>query len=216
MKCLLALALCCALVLVACGKKPASSAAPSESAVTASGAASSTSQGESASSKTAAVSSSTPATLATTQQTVTMRVSNEDKLALVALNLPDTWNYDGGTTFSKNERKTAEVAAIWKVADAANPLSDELVYGFGASDEMTYPDGLGHVHTLDKLVAGNICRTYLYKMWPDDSEKPWYPHYTFYVVDGYVVQIYFFSDTETDDDALFDEVLSSISIHFAS
>ena len=50
----------------------------------------------------------------------------------------------------------------------------------------------------------------LYKTWPDDSDKPWYPHYLFYVVpdaagDGYyVVRLDFFSLEESaENDVLF-------------
>ena len=217
MKPIIALVLCGALLLAGCGKKPAASTSASDPQSAATSAASSAVSSQSTASSSAASSAANSAPVkATKQQAVTLHMANEDKLALISLNTPDTWSYDGATTFSQNDKKIAEVAAIFKVQDAANPLSADLVYGFGASDEMSYPDGLGHIETLDKLVSDNICRTYYYKMWPDDAEKPWYPHYTFYVVDGYVVQIYFFSDSQTGDDALFDEVLSSISIHFAS
>ena len=64
--------------------------------------------------------------------------------------------------------------------------------------------------TLDFMLDGRHAKMILYKTWPDDSDKPWYPHYLFYVVpdgagDGYyVVRLDFFSFEESaGDDTLF-------------
>lgn len=210
--CVLCAALCICM-LAGCG-------APDLTGVSSSAALSGPASGASAPVSSSAPASSAPAASASTapvtptaQQFVSLHVSNEDKLALLVLQTPTDWSYDNINTFSKNQKKVAEASAIWKVDDPAAPLTDAMTAQY-ADDAGMFPEGYGLVSTIDRSVNGNLLRTYLYKTWPDDADEPWYPHYCFYVTDGYVVQMIFYSADANSDDATFDSVLSSIEIHF--
>ncbi len=109
-------------------------------------------------------------------------------------------------------RKVLELGSVWKLpvySDTAAPFTKEMTDPF-LNNEMGYPEGYGLQRTLDFMLDGRHAKMILYKTWPDDSDKPWYPHYLFYVVpdgagDGYyVVRLDFFSFEESaGDDTLF-------------
>ncbi len=130
----------------------------------------------------------------------------------LALPVPESWQLDGYTTWMEDGRKVLELGSVWKLpvySDTAAPFTKEMTDPF-LNNEMGYPEGYGLQRTLDFMLDGRHAKMILYKTWPDDSDKPWYPHYLFYVVpdgagDGYyVVRLDFFSFEESaGDDTLF-------------
>ena len=130
----------------------------------------------------------------------------------LALPVPESWQLDGHTTWMEDGRKVLELGSVWKLpvySDTAAPFTKEMTDPF-LNNEMGYPEGYGLQRTLDFMLDGRHAKMILYKTWPDDSDKPWYPHYLFYVVpdgagDGYyVVRLDFFSFEESaGDDTLF-------------
>ena len=126
--------------------------------------------------------------------------------------MPEGWQLDGYTPFMQDGRKVLEVGGVWKLpvySDTASPFTKEMTDPF-LNSELGYPEGYGLQSTLDFMLGGRHAKMILYKTWPDDSDKPWDPHYLFYVVpdaagDGYyVVRLDFFSLEESaENDVLF-------------
>lgn len=59
------------------------------------------------------------------------------------------------------------------------------------ADNSFYPEGYGLLSTEDTELNGNALHILHMKTWPDDADKPWYPQYMFYELDGYVVELHF-------------------------
>lgn len=145
-------------------------------------------------------------------QSVTATLADGSGSVALALPVPESWQLDGYTTWMEDGRKVLELGSVWKLpvySDTAAPFTKEMTDPF-LNNEMGYPEGYGLQRTLDFMLDGRHAKMILYKTWPDDSDKPWYPHYLFYVVpdgagDGYyVVRLDFFSFEESaGDDTLF-------------
>lgn len=71
------------------------------------------------------------------------------------------------------------------------------------ADNSFYPEGYGLLSTEDTELNGNALRILHMKTWPDDADKPWYPQYMFYELDGYVVELHFLTDEENGRSADF-------------
>lgn len=206
---LLCLALC--LALAACGGKAQSTAASAPAVLPGGDAAApSASAAQSAAAPQAA--SSSGAAQGVAAQAVTAMLAGGSGSAALTLPVPEGWQLDGYTTFMQDGRKVLEVGGVWKLpvySDTASPFTKEMTDPF-LNSELGYPEGYGLQSTLDFMLGGRHAKMILYKTWPDDSDKPWYPHYLFYVVpdaarDGYyVVRLDFFSFEESaENDVLF-------------
>ena len=217
---LLCLAVCAA--LAACGAQPQSGAAPAlpaASSSAAAGTASSSAPASGAQSGASLPAGSSGAASAPSSsrapgraQRVTATLADGSGSVALALPVPESWQLDGYTTWMEDGRKVLELGSVWKLpvySDTAAPFTKEMTDPF-LNNEMGYPEGYGLQRTLDFMLDGRHAKMILYKTWPDDSDKPWYPHYLFYVVpdgagDGYyVVRLDFFSFEESaGDDTLF-------------
>ena len=211
---LLCLAVCAA--LAACGGQPQSGAAPALPAASSSAAAGTASSSAPASGAQSGASlpagSSGAASAPGRAQSVTATLADGSGSVALALPVPESWQLDGHTTWMEDGRKVLELGSVWKLpvySDTAAPFTKEMTDPF-LNNEMGYPEGYGLQRTLDFMLDGRHAKMILYKTWPDDSDKPWYPHYLFYVVpdgagDGYyVVRLDFFSFEESaGDDTLF-------------
>ena len=216
---LLCLAVCAA--LAACGGQPQSGAAPASpaSSSAAAGTASSSAPASGAQSGASLPAGSSGAASAPSSssapgraQSVTATLADGSGSVALALPVPESWQLDGYTTWMEDGRKVLELGSVWKLpvySDTAAPFTKEMTDPF-LNNEMGYPEGYGLQRTLDFMLDGRHAKMILYKTWPDDSDKPWYPHYLFYVVpdgagDGYyVVRLDFFSFEESaGDDTLF-------------
>lgn len=211
---LLCLAVCAA--LAACGGQPQSGAAPALPAASSSAAAGTASSSAPASGAQSGASlpagSSGAASAPGRAQSVTATLADGSGSVALALPVPESWQLDGYTTWMEDGRKVLELGSVWKLpvySDTAAPFTKEMTDPF-LNNEMGYPEGYGLQRTLDFMLDGRHAKMILYKTWPDDSDKPWYPHYLFYVVpdgagDGYyVVRLDFFSFEESaGDDTLF-------------
>lgn len=223
---LFTLPLCAALLLsllTACGEKKDASSSQASSAPkpasSGSAAASSSASKAASSSATAASSGSTASSAATTAdatKTINATVQTSDgQTAVLVLQIPSNWEFDGYSTFMRDDIKIAEVATVWKITDTTNPFSEEMV-GYFAHPELAdgpqYPEGFGLVEMTDRNLDGALTRTYLYRTTPDDATKEWFPHYIFRVIGDYVLQIHCYSFDKTADDATFDAILSSAKL----
>ncbi len=202
-------------ILTACAAQTASGTSSgsslSSSEESAAGASSAASDHAAGSSSSSSGTSQTQASLESTQ-TVTANLSDGSGSVTLTLPVPDGWQLDGYTTFMLDGRKVLEVGGVWKLpvySDSAAPFTKEMTDPF-LNSEIGYPEGYGLQSTLDLMLDGRHAKMILYKTWPDDSDKPWYPHYLFYVVpneaasDYYVVRLDFFSFEESaEDDTLF-------------
>lgn len=211
---LLCLAVCAA--LAACSGQPQSGAAPALPAASSSAAAGTASSSAPASGAQSGASlpagSSGAASAPGRAQSVTATLADGSGSVALALPVPESWQLDGHTTWMEDGRKVLELGSVWKLpvySDTAAPFTKEMTDPF-LNNEMGYPEGYGLQRTLDFMLDGRHAKMILYKTWPDDSDKPWYPHYLFYVVpdgagDGYyVVRLDFFSFEESaGDDTLF-------------
>ena len=208
---LLCLALCAA--LAACGEgaqSAATAAPPASSSQSAAAAAPPASSSQSEAAPEAAASSGAPQGVAA--QAVTAMLADGSGSAALTLPVPEGWQLDGYTTFMQDGHKVLEVGGVWKLpvySDTASPFTKEMTDPF-LNSELGYPEGYGLQSTLDFMLGGRHAKMILYKTWPDDSDKPWYPHYLFHVVpdaagDGYyVVRLDFFSFEESaENDVLF-------------
>ncbi|MEG1276240.1 MAG: hypothetical protein RSD27_11215 [Ruthenibacterium sp.] len=152
---------------------------------------------------------------------VSLTVENEERSAVLVLTVPADWSYDNYGTFYKNDIKVASVVTLSKITNASVPFPDEMTLPYAHSESVDgpiYPAGYGLQQTLDRTIGANknLARTYLYKTIPDSGTDAWYPHFTFYTLDDYVLQIHFYSFQETTEDALFDSILSSAALNFVS
>lgn len=208
----------CAFVLTGCGSGASSSsgaesagASPGQSSGSQPPASSVSSQAEESS-----VSVESPAAIAPLEDgavhTVSLTPMNETGIVVLSLTVPGDWSFDSYTTFSNAFGKVAEVVGAWKVDNPLNPFAGDIVDSYAFDTEGMYPEGYGLQSTLDKSINGNLMRTYLYKSWPDDAAQPWYPHYVFYVLNNYVVQISFYSFEASDLDPIFDSVIASATL----
>lgn len=218
------LALCAALLVgvSACGKPsaPASSASSAPSGKAASAASSSNSKISQPASSASGASSSASSSGASARvdtsgwmvQFISTTVDGTDQKVLVVLRTPPEWKSDGHSTFTKDDIKIAEVTAVYPSADGS-PFPAAAADRYAHSD-FSYPSGFGLQRTDDRTLNGRDARIYLYKTWPDDSDKAWYPHYALIALDGYAVDVHFYSFAESADDAVFDTVLGSAELHF--
>ena len=134
--------------------------------------------------------------------------------ALVILSAPTDWEYDNYTTFTRDGVKVAEVLNLWPAASGASPFTDAMTEPY--ADNSFYPEGYGLLSTEDTELNGNALRILHMKTWPDDADKPWYPQYMFYELDGYVVELHFLTDEENGGSAdIFRAVLGTMELHFS-
>ena len=209
MKKITAFAFCLTLAffLAACGKAPVSSTGgaslpPSSSGSAASSGALSTAGGASSApaSSSSSPSSESPSvdTSGWTRRFISLPVMHPDggagEKALVILSAPTDWEYDNYTTFTRDGIKVAEVLNLWPAASGASPFTDAMTEPY--ADNSFYPEGYGLLSTEDTELNGNALRILHMKTWPDDADKPWYPQYMFYELDGYVVELHFLTDEE--------------------
>ena len=207
---LLCLALC--LALAACGGEAQSTASSTHAALPGGGAVAPPASSAPQSAAVPEAAASSGAAQGVAAQAVTAMLADGSGSAALTLPVPEGWQLDGYTTFMQDGRKVLEVGGVWKLpvySDTASPFTKEMTDPF-LNNEMGYPEGYGLQRTLDFMLDGRHAKMILYKTWPDDSDKPWYPHYLFYVVpdgagDGYyVVRLDFFSFEESaGDDTLF-------------
>ena len=197
MKKITAFAFCLTLAffLAACGKAPVSSTGgaslpPSSSGSAASSGALSTAGGASSApaSSSSSPSSESPSvdTSGWTRRFISLPVMHPDggagEKALVILSAPTDWEYDNYTTFTRDGIKVAEVLNLWPAASGASPFTDAMTEPY--ADNSFYPEGYGLLSTEDTELNGNALRILHMKTWPDDADKPWYPQYMFYELDG--------------------------------
>ena len=202
MKKITAFAFCLTLAffLAACGKAPVSSTGgaslpPSSSGSAASSGALSTAGGASSApaSSSSSPSSESPSvdTSGWTRRFISLPVMHPDggagEKALVILSAPTDWEYDNYTTFTRDGIKVAEVLNLWPATSGASPFTDAMTEPY--ADNSFYPEGYGLLSTEDTELNGNALRILHMKTWPDDADKPWYPQYMFYELDGYVVEL---------------------------
>lgn len=175
---------------------------------------------------TAALPESTSAPQSTAaEETKTVQASvnlaNADGTGVLTMQVPTSWTFDYSVFTTQREGHTepikiAEVVTVWQVQDASAPFSEEMTAPFaGTAQPADEPQMDGLIKTIDRNVNGNLTRTYLYKSSPDGGAEgfAWYPHFTFYVLGEYVVQIHFFSIDAEAEDAVFDAVLASMEYH---
>lgn len=211
---MIALCLCAALVLSACGKAPSSSGAQSgsEPAGAASGPSPALSAPEApaASASAAGAEPSGPVTsepepdgnapepiaMNAAPSFISLPVTEADgaegQKALVVLYVPESWSFDQYITFSRGEMKIAEFPRLWRAADGASPFSTEMLapyQGGGASPE----EGAA---AEDLELGGNRLRVLHLQTWMSGSEEIWYLHCAFYAVDGYVVEAHLYTVQE--------------------
>ena len=229
MKKITAFAFCLTLAffLAACGKAPVSSTGgaslpPSSSGSAASSGALSTAGGASSApaSSSSSPSSESPSvdTSGWTRRFISLPVMHPDggagEKALVILSAPTDWEYDNYTTFTRDGVKVAEVLNLWPAASGASPFTDAMTEPY--ADNSFYPEGYGLLSTEDTELNGNALRILHMKTWPDDADKPWYPQYMFYELDGYVVELHFLTDEENGRSAdIFRAVLGTMELHFS-
>lgn len=150
-----------------------------------------------------------------------VNLANADGTGVLTMQVPASWTFDYSVFTTQREGHTepikiAEVATVWQVQNASAPFSEEMTAPFaGAAQPADGPQMDGLVKTIDRNVNGNLTRTYLYKSAPDGGAEgfSWYPHFTFYVLGDYVVQMHFFSVDAEAEDAVFDAVLASMEYH---
>lgn len=157
-------------------------------------------------------SSQQPPIPSSAQTSVTASLSDGSGSVALTLPVPDGWELDGYTTFMLDGRKVLEIGGVWALpvySDSAAPFTKAMTDPF-LNSEIGYPEGYGLQSTLDFMLDGRHAKMILYKTWPDDSDKPWYPHYLFYVVPNsagsnyYVVRLDFFSFEESaENETLF-------------
>ena len=211
----LTLAFALALLLAACGKTPASSApVPVSSSAPAASASAPGEPAASSQASSAAGASSAPAVALEQKCFVSLPVQGADKQGLLVLQVPADWAYDNRVTFTQDGKKVAEAKALWAAGSADAPFTADMTQAY-EDHEGYFPEGYGLMGTVDGAVNGNKTRTYCYKTWPDDADEPWYPRYTFLALDGYVVELDFYTTSETPDTALYDAILASAELHFA-
>lgn len=148
-------------------------------------------------------------------------VANADGTGVLTMQVPTSWTFDYSVFTTQREGqaepiKIAEVVTVWQVQDAAAPFSEEMTAPFaGTAQQAEEPQTDGLIKTIDRNVNGNLTRTYLYKSSPAGGGEgfEWYPHFTFYVLGDYVVQMHFFSVDADAEDAVFDAVLASMEYH---
>ncbi len=215
MKRTLTLAFALALLLTACGKAPASSTpAPSSSSAPAASASAPIKDVVPPEDSSAGSSSSAPAVELEQKCFVSLPVQNGDKQGLLVLQVPAEWEYDNRVTFSQDGKKVAEAKALWTAGSGDAPFTAEMTEAYENHDGY-FPEGYGLMGTVEGAANGHKTRTYCYKTWPDDADEPWYPRYTFLALDGYVVELDFYTTSETPDTALYDAILASAELHFA-
>ncbi|MEG2596501.1 MAG: hypothetical protein RR989_08475, partial [Ruthenibacterium sp.] len=206
----------CFSMLTACGKKAASTSSVPQAAVSSSKPIQSSSKApvsSSGASSSAPASSSTALLVNGTEQSLTLWYGEGGtKHANISIMLPQDWEISGSTVVGPDGIKRIEFAALHENADPADPFPAILTNDYATGGGMQYPEGYGFQRLFAKEINGNPYQMYIYKTWPDDSDKAWFPHYTFYAINGCVLQVHFFSFTETDDDALFYEILGSIKL----
>lgn len=216
---LAAAALCLALAGCAGTAAPnASSAAPASSApasAPASGPAQASSAPPSSASEPSA--SSAPASSRAEDEwvrhDVTLPVDGDvSNVQVLVLETPADWTFDSYTTFTGPDgRKTAEVAALYTVADEMS-FPEEVTAQY-ENDGGMYPEGYGLQRVQLVRVYSRMIETYYYKTWPDDADRPWYPRYCFVNLGGCVVQVNFFTFDEEADDDVFNQVIGSMELH---
>ena len=207
---LLCLALC--LALAACGGEAQSTASSAHAALPGGGAVAPPASSAPQSAAVPEAAACSGAAQGVAAQAVTAMLADGSGSAALTLPVPEGWQLDGYTTFMQDGRKVLEVGGVWELpvySDTASPFTKEMTDPF-LNSELGYPEGYGLQSTLDFMLGGRHAKMILYKTWPDDSDKPWYPHYLFYVVpdaagDGYyVVRLDFFSLEESaENDVLF-------------
>ncbi len=220
MKKIICMLLACALMLAGCGKNNSASSStaqskeqpqskPAQSVVVV------PPKDDSSSSASQSASASTPQN--TVEISMEMPVNGTEKNVSLSMDVPLDWIFNGYNVLAIDDVKILEFAAVYPVTDPANPITPEMAAQFDGSDTMgiEMPEGFGLQSTAEETIGNNLARTYLYKMAPSDVDKIWYPHYTFYVVDGYVVQAHFYSFFKEAQDAQFRAVLSSIKVNAA-
>ena len=228
MKKITAFAFCLTLAffLAACGKAlPSTGGAslpPASSGSAASSGALSTAGGASSApaSSSSSPSSESPSvdTSGWTRRFISLPVMHPDggagEKGLVILSAPTDWEYDNYTTFTRDGIKVAEVLNLWPAASGASPFTDAMTEPY--ADNSFYPEGYGLLSTEDTELNGNVLRILHMKTWPDDADKPWYPQYMFYELDGYVVEQHFLTDEENGRSAdIFRAVLGTMELHFS-
>ncbi|MEG1640055.1 MAG: hypothetical protein RR284_03915 [Ruthenibacterium sp.] len=207
----------CLSMLTACGKKAAVSSSVPQAAASSSVPVQSSSKAAVSSStvsSTSAGASSSSATLTdgSVQSLTLWYGEGGTKHATVSMKLPKDWTVSDSTVVGPDGIKRMEFATLHENADPADPFPATLTNDYATGGGMQYPEGYGFQRLIAKEINGNPFQMYIYKTWPDDSDKAWFPHYTFYAINGCVLQVHFFSFTETDEDALFYEILGSLKL----
>lgn len=211
----LSFALCCTL-FAGCGKKTVASSAispaPASSSIAQSSKPVSASSRAQSSTSVAASSSSTMLKDGVAQSLTFWYGDGGTKHAVIAMTLPAEWEISGSTIVDPNGIKRIEFVALHENADPADLFPTSLTYDYATGGGMQYPEGYGFQRMITNKINDNPFQMYTYKTWPDDSDKAWFPHYTFYAINGCVLQVNFYSFTETDEDALFHEILASLQL----
>lgn len=223
MKRMICVLLTCCVILAGCGKNNTASSSSASKSQAQSKPAQSVAvvppkeDKSSAASQSASTSTSQSNPQQTVEITVEMPVNGTEKKVSLTMDVPLDWIFNGYNVFAKDDVKILEFAAVYPVADPANPITAEMAAQFDGSDSMgiEMAEGFGLQSTTEETIGKNLARTYLYMMAPSDANKLWYPHYTFYVADGYVVQAHFYSFFKEAQDAQFRAVLSSLKISAA-
>ena len=165
MKKIVSLLICLSLCLTAfsaCGKKSSTSAAASSGAEsTASAVPPSVSSAPTVQSESTAASSSVSSEIAPVdghKVSASIQVANENRLGVLTLTVPETWTYDTYATFTQDNIKVADLAALWKTENPSIPFTVEMTDGFAhpeSGDGPQYPEGFGLQQTLDRTVGGH-------------------------------------------------------------
>ncbi len=140
---------------------------------------------------------------------------SEIEKGLLVTKTPQDWDYDSYTTFFKNEKKIAEVLNLWPAAEGTSPFADFMLAPY--IDNGMFPEGFGLVSSEERTINENPVRILHMKTWSDDADAPSYPLFVFYQIEGYVIEVHFYSDIENDpaQTELFLSVLSTFDLHFS-
>lgn len=205
-----------ALTLSACKKEPqpasAQSVPSSSSSQSASKAVSSSKADSSSSSSSSSSEASSVSPKGMTEVSVPIS-TDKGANGTLTLSVPEDWEFNGHTVMSSKDIKTMEVVNAITVTDTANPISDTATYGFGASDEMTYPDGYGNIDTFEGVAGGNDYKMFVYKIFADSGEV-WYPHYTFIHMGDYILQVHFYPFEQTDEMSTYIDIMKTMKLEF--
>lgn len=146
------------------------------------------------------------------QQFISLPIVGTEKKALIILRTPPAWQFDNKQTFlTEQGLKIAEVVALYPIASAENPFPAEATQAY-ESTEFEYPEGYGLVGVSGQTIGAYQIRTYLYKVWPEDFDTAWYPHYSLIATSEHVLVLHFYSFEESNQNDIFNAVASSLDV----